>query len=88
MSTPRHASIDIYPNGQAYLFLAPFEHGDYHDSVAYGPFENEEAAEFYLFNGPHSNPGGLCTGHVKGEPPKVSPNGHPVQVPRKVYSRW
>ena len=83
-SVSRFAEIFKAKNKKWYLNLADKEYGDYHDSTTYGPFDSEEEAEEELHN--HANPGALYTDNKGKRPvPKKSPNGRPIQKPRRGY---
>jgi hypothetical protein len=57
------------------------------NATTYGPFFDEEAAEDYLDDN-FSNPGSLdVDDRGTRRPPKRSPNGSPVQKPRRGF-RW
>ncbi len=85
-SMMRYATIWKASNGKWYLDLASNEYGDYHDATTYGPFSSEDAGDSYLRDN-FSNPGGLEVDDRGTEPPPTkSPNGDPVQSPRRSSS--
>lgn len=84
-SMSRHAEIYKANNGSWYLELADEEYGEWEDAYVYGPFGSERDADRYLDQ--FSNPGGMSVDDSgKRPPPKKSPNGKPVQSPRR--NRW
>lgn len=98
MSEPRYCGVWKATDGKYYMDLA--DHGEpdmdddedyygplgtYEDCTTYGPFDTSEKALEYLDN--FSNPGSFFTDDAgKTPPPTKSPNGKPVQSPRR--SRW
>jgi hypothetical protein len=96
VSVSRHCEFWKASDGKWYMDLAVNEYydddddgesygrpgdGDYEDSITYGPFPSQEAADAYL-TGHFSNPGVFSEDDSgKRAPPTKSPNGSPVQRP-------
>lgn len=101
MSVPRHCEFWKASDGKWYLDLAVNEYhdsdedddegghpgdGEYEDSITYGPFSTQEAADAYL-TGHFSNPGSFHEDDSgKNPPPTKSPNGSPVVRPGGGYT--
>lgn len=85
-SVSRFCEIWLDNKGQWWLDLANREYGDEDDATTYGPFRTEDDADDYIRN--FSNPGGLSVDDSgRRPPPKRSPNGAPIERPRRGY-RW
>lgn len=86
-SMMRHCALYLATNGKWYLELADEEHGERSDSVTWGPFPSEAAAERFLDK--FSNPGGIDLDDGGTSPPPTrSPNGDPVKNPSTYNSGW
>lgn len=84
-SLQRYCHVYKTRSGRWYLELANREHGERDDASTYGPFNSEDEADRYTEN--FSNPGGSSIDRSGREPdPNRSPNGDPVEDPKK--SRW
>jgi hypothetical protein len=85
-SMQRHCAIYLASDGNWYLELGEHEHDEYEDSVTYGPFATQRAAEKHLDQ--FSNPGGIDeddSGDRRA--PTRSPNGSPIRKPSS-GGRW
>jgi len=85
-SLQRYCFIYKAKDGNWYMDLADQEHGTERDAYSYGPFPSEDAVHEYLHRN-HSNPGGAQIDDSGRQPvPRRSPNGAPVEKPKK--RRW
>jgi hypothetical protein len=81
-SMQRHCAIYKAKNKKWYMELADDEYGEQYDATTYGPFNTFKAVEDYLDQ--FSNPGGMNIDKSgKKMVPKRSPNGMPVEKPRR-----
>lgn len=86
-SVSRYCEFFRAQDGRWYMHLAGREYGDYEDATTYGPFRSQDEAERFLRDN-FSNPGGDDVDDSGEQPvPKRSPNGDPVQDPRRMR-RW
>ncbi len=84
-SMQRFCQIYKARDGNWYLELSPNEHDDRSTAFAYGPFSSQKSADEYLSNN-FSNPGSMgIDDSGKAPVPKKSPNGRPLQVPKRGF---
>lgn len=82
-SRSRHCEFYKATDGKWYMELADREYGEQRDATTYGPFLTQEAADDYLRDN-FSNPGGSYIDRSgKRETPMKSPNGDPVEKPKR-----
>ena len=81
-SMSRYCHFYLAKDKNWYMELASQEYGTRYDATTYGPFPSQESAYEYLDN--FSNPGGFSVDKDGKAPvPDKSPDGRPVQAPRK-----
>lgn len=83
MSVSRHCAFYKAADQKWYMDLASEEYGGHEDSTTYGPFASKEAAIDFLDDN-FSNPGGWSEDGAGTRPvPTASPNGSPLQRPKR-----
>lgn len=81
-SMSRYCHFYMAKDKNWYMELASNEHGEERDATTYGPFNTYEDAVDYLDQ--FANPGGWSRDKSgKASVPKKSPNGRPIEEPRK-----
>jgi len=86
-SLSRYCHFYLATDDQWYMELAPEEYGERESADTYGPFPSFEDADNYLTDN-FSNPGGDTMDKSGREAvPRRSPNGRPVQKPRR-HRMW